>query len=181
MAPSPSDRANEKRTILVRRLTKKANEVPCPHCDTREFKYLQSMEKHCWDAHGVRLSREEKETFERRLRAVHAVRAGGAGLGERKKKLSDFPPSSPLALSPHSRRFRSRVARHFLCRRRTRRRVRRRRLRRFFPWASSTTTSTAGSRRRRVSKCCGSSTCSPRRRRVSIRRRRISFCNLRGL
>lgn len=95
MAPSPSDRANEKRTILVRRLTKKANEVPCPHCDTREFKYLQSMEKHCWDAHGVRLSREEKETFERRLRAVHAVRAGGAGLGERKKIIRFSPLIAP--------------------------------------------------------------------------------------
>jgi SWI/SNF-related matrix-associated actin-dependent regulator of chromatin subfamily A member 5 len=47
--------------------------VPCPHCDKREFKYLRSMEKHCWNDHGVRISREEMETFERQLRAGRAL------------------------------------------------------------------------------------------------------------
>ena len=43
--------------------------VPCPHCDRRAFKYLRSLEKHCWNDHGVRLTREDMESFEKQLRA----------------------------------------------------------------------------------------------------------------
>ena len=35
--------------------------VPCPHCDKRAFKYLRSMEKHVWNEHGVKLTREEMD------------------------------------------------------------------------------------------------------------------------
>ena len=43
--------------------------VPCPHCDKRAFKYLRSMEKHVWNEHGVKLTREEMDAFEKALRA----------------------------------------------------------------------------------------------------------------
>ena len=43
--------------------------VPCPHCDRRAFKYLRSLEKHVWNEHGHRLTREQLDDFERQLRA----------------------------------------------------------------------------------------------------------------
>ena len=38
--------------------------MPCPHCDRRSFKYLRSLEKHVWNDHGARLTREELAGFE---------------------------------------------------------------------------------------------------------------------
>ena len=43
--------------------------VPCPCCDRRAFKYLRSLEKHVWNEHGVRLTREQLDDFEKQLRA----------------------------------------------------------------------------------------------------------------
>jgi SWI/SNF-related matrix-associated actin-dependent regulator of chromatin subfamily A member 5 len=42
--------------------------VPCPFCDRRAFKYLRSLEKHCWNEHGARLTREQLDDFEKQLR-----------------------------------------------------------------------------------------------------------------
>ena len=42
--------------------------VPCPFCDRRSFKYLRSLEKHCWNEHGARLTREQLDDFEKQLR-----------------------------------------------------------------------------------------------------------------
>jgi SWI/SNF-related matrix-associated actin-dependent regulator of chromatin subfamily A member 5 len=42
--------------------------VPCPFCDRRAFKYLRSLEKHCWNEHGTRLTREQLDDFEKSLR-----------------------------------------------------------------------------------------------------------------
>ena len=42
--------------------------VPCPFCERRSFKYLRSLEKHCWNEHGARLTREQLDDFEKQLR-----------------------------------------------------------------------------------------------------------------
>ena len=43
--------------------------VPCPFCERRSFKYLRSLEKHCWNEHGARLTREQLDDIEKQLRA----------------------------------------------------------------------------------------------------------------
>ena len=58
--------------------------VPCPCCDRRAFKYLRSLEKHVWNEHGVRLTREQLDDFEKQLRA--GKRMGGPTPHRRRKE-----------------------------------------------------------------------------------------------
>ncbi len=58
--------------------------VPCPFCDRRAFKYLRSLEKHCWNEHGTRLSREQLDDFEKSLRVGKKI--GGPSQHRRKRE-----------------------------------------------------------------------------------------------
>ena len=58
--------------------------VPCPFCDRRSFKYLRSLEKHCWNEHGQRLTREQLDDFEKQLRVGKKI--GGPTPMRRKRE-----------------------------------------------------------------------------------------------